>query len=358
MSRAHNFSAGPAVLPLSVVEQLQAALPNFQGTGLGLMELSHRSAVFDEVHRSAEARLRRILSIPDDYSVLFLQGGASLQFHMVPMNLLGAEESADFIVTGVWTKKALVEAQRTHRATAIWSGEDDLYRSIPSDVTPSGRATYLHYTTNNTIYGTQFNTAPDSGGIPLVADMSSDICSRPIDVSKHAIIFAGAQKNLGPSGVTAVILSPWALEKAAGGLNPMLDYRLQVDKRGLFNTPNTFGIYALERVLSWLEDNGGIRGIEAANQAKSDALYAQIDKTGFWSGHAEAGSRSRMNVAFRSPSEELDGAFLKAADAAGLMGLKGHRSVGGLRASIYNACPMHSVQALVSFMDEFERTQG
>lgn len=357
MSRAHNFSAGPAVLPLSVVEQLAAALPNFKGGGLGLMELSHRSALFDEVHRSAESRLRRILSVPDDYSVLFLQGGASLQFHMVPMNLLEAHESADFIVSGVWTKKAIVEAERSHAASPIWSGAPD-FSALPETITPSGSATYLHYATNNTIYGTQFHATPDGGGLPLVADMSSDICSRPIDVSKHAIIFAGAQKNLGPSGVTAVILSPWALEKSGGNLNPMLDYRLQVEKRGLFNTPNTFGIYALERVLSWMEDNGGIDGMAQLNQAKADALYTAIDGSEFWTGHADLSCRSQMNVAFRSPSTELDTRFVAAADAAGLMGLKGHRLVGGLRASIYNACPLASVTALVDFMGEFERTQG
>ena len=301
MSRAHNFSAGPAVLPLSVVEQLQAALPDFQGCGMGLMELSHRSATFDAVHRSAEERLRRILGIPEDYAVLFLQGGASLQFHMVPLNLLTPGESADFILTGVWTKKALAEAQRSRAGQAIWSGEEAGYTSVPQTVTPSGGATYLHYTTNNTIYGTQFTQAPEAGELPLVADMSSDICSRPIDVARHGVIFAGAQKNLGPSGVTAVILSPWALEKASGDLNPMLDYRLQVDKRGLFNTPNTFGIYALERVLAWVEDLGGITGMATRNQAKAHKLYAQIDSTDFWSGHASLESRSEMNVAFSPP---------------------------------------------------------
>jgi phosphoserine aminotransferase len=357
MSRAHNFSAGPAVLPLSVVEQLAAALPNFKGTGLGLMELSHRSAIFDEVHRGAETRLRRILSVPDEYSVLFLQGGASLQFHMVPMNLLEEGESADFILSGIWTKKAMVEAKRSHAATIIWSGEPG-YSTLPETITPSAGAIYLHYATNNTIYGTQFHATPEAGGLPLVADMSSDICSRPVDVGAHDIIFAGAQKNLGPSGVTAVILSPWALEKSGGDLSPMLDYRLQVDKRGLFNTPNTFGIYALERVLSWVEDNGGIDGMARRNQEKADALYAQIDSSDFWTGHAAASCRSQMNVAFRSPSAELDSAFIAQAEAASFMGLKGHRSVGGLRASIYNACPPESVAALIDFMAEFERTKG
>jgi len=358
MSRVHNFSAGPAVLPLSVVEQIQAALPDFQGCGLGLMEISHRSAAFDGVHRMAETRLRRILSVPDDYKVLFLQGGASLQFHMVPLNLLTPGESADFIVTGIWTKKALVEARRSHAGQAIWSGEEGNYRRIPETVTPSGNATYLHYTTNNTIYGTQFKATPEAGALPLVADMSSDICSRPVDIARHAVVFAGAQKNLGPSGVTAVILSPWALEKAAGDLNPMLDYRLQVEKRGLFNTPNTLGIFALERVLAWVEDQGGLTATTEQNLSKANALYTQIDRTGFWTGHAAEGCRSDMNVAFRSPSADLDAAFVAQANAAGLMGLKGHRSVGGLRASIYNACPPGSVDALVSFMADFEAKNG
>ena len=358
MSRAHNFSAGPAVLPLSVIEQIQEALPNFKGSGLGLMELSHRSADFDAVHRGAEARLRRILSIPEDYSVLFLQGGASLQFHMVPLNLLAEDESADFILTGIWTQKALKEVQRSKTGQAIWSGEEQKYSTLPTVLTPSGRATYLHYTTNNTIYGTQFHATPDAGSLPLVADMSSDICSRPIDVARHSVIFAGAQKNLGPSGVTAVILSPWALEKSVGGLNPMLDYRLQVDKRGLFNTPNTLGIFALERVLHWIEERGGIEGIATKNRAKAAQLYAQIDGTGFWTGHADTRCRSDMNVAFCSPSPELDATFVAEADAAGFKGLKGHRSVGGLRASIYNACPQKSVDALIQFMADFELSRG
>jgi len=358
MNRTHNFSAGPAVLPLSVIEQLRDALPNFQGTGLGLMEMSHRSSTFDEVHRSAENRLRRILGVPENYSVLFLQGGASLQFHMTALNLLGENESADFVVTGTWAKKGLEEANRVRAGRTAWDGSESRFNHLPNSVQADPNATYLHYTSNNTIYGTQFHSRPSDSEIPLVADMSSDICSRPIDVSKHALIYAGAQKNLGPSGVTAVILSPWALEKSPGGLNPMLDYRLQVEKRGLFNTPNTFGIYALERVLAWIEDLGGLDHMEQRNDRKANALYSEIDRTDFWTGHAATNDRSKMNVTFRSPSTELDQRFVEAANAAGLMGLKGHRSVGGLRASIYNACAPESVDALVAFMQEFERTNG
>jgi len=358
MNRAHNFSAGPAVLPLSVVEQLSAALPNFQSTGLGLMELSHRSPTFDAVHRSAEDRLRRLLGIPEDYRVLFLQGGASLQFHMTALNLLAENESADFIVSGVWAKKGLVEAQRVRAGRVAWDGNDTQYDRLPDTLETDPNAAYLHYTTNNTIYGTQFTKHPDVGALPLVADMSSDICSRPIDVGAHELIYAGAQKNLGPSGVTAIILSPWAVDKSPGGLNPMLDYTLQVEKRGLFNTPNTFGIYALERVLAWIEDFGGLDAMSQRNQQKAAALYGEIDRTDFWTGHAVPTARSEMNITFRAPSPELDTQFVQEADAAGLKGLKGHRSVGGLRASTYNACPPESVAALVAFMQEFESTHG
>jgi phosphoserine aminotransferase len=357
MNRAHNFSAGPAVLPLSVIEELAAALPNFQETGLGLMELSHRSTTFDAVHRSAETRLRRVLSIPEDYRVLFLQGGASLQFHMIPLNLLQAGESADFLVTGVWAKKALAETQRFRAARVLWDGADHSYDRLPQQLEPSEDAVYLHYCSNNTIYGTQFSEPP-SVSTPLICDMSSDICSRPVDISKHALVFAGAQKNLGPSGVTAVILSPWALDRAPGGLSPMLDYRLQVDKRGMFNTPNTFGIYALERVLNWIETQGGLTGVARTNTEKASALYTEIDRTGFWSGTAQRAVRSQMNVSFCSPAADLDTRFVAEAQAAGLNGLKGHRLVGGLRASIYNACPQTSVHALVEFMREFEATHG
>ena len=358
MIRAHNFSAGPAVLPLSVIEQLADALPNFQGTGLGLMELSHRSPTFDGVHRSAEQRLRRVLEIPDEYEVLFLQGGASLQFHMTALNLLSEGESADFIVTGTWSEKAVAEAQRVRGGRVAWEAKATNFDRLPESVDVDAGAVYAAYTTNNTIYGTQFKAPPAVGGTPLVADMSSDIASCPIDVSAHGLIYAGAQKNLGPSGVTAVILSPWALAKAPGGLSPMLDYQLQVAKRGMFNTPNTFGIYALERVLAWVEDMGGLLPMAARNQAKADALYGEIDRTGFWSGHAQIACRSNMNVTFRTPSPELDALFVSEADAAGLKGLKGHRSVGGLRASIYNACSPESVDALVSFMRDFESARG
>ena len=367
MTRAHNFSAGPAALPLPVLESLQGVLTEFEDTQAGLMEISHRSKQFDNVAKTAESRLRSILSIPEDYSVLFLQGGASLQFYMTALNLLGADERGDYLCTGAWSQKAVKEAKRCSASENIWTPEDGVFNRVPAqnDYTLSNDAKYLHYTTNNTIFGTQFGYTPDAGDTPLIADMSSDICSRPVDVSKHAVIYAGAQKNLGPSGVTVVILSPWAVERShtigqsrPGGLPSMLDYGLMVDKESLFNTPNTFGIYALERVLNWIETEGGVDAMEKLNDEKAAHLYGALDATDFWTPHAVDGSRSRMNVTWRGPSEELEKKFIAEADAAGMKALKGHRSVGGIRASTYNACSMASVEALVSFMKDFEAKNG
>jgi phosphoserine aminotransferase len=367
MSRAHNFSAGPAVLPVSVIEELQAALPEFQGSGQGLMELSHRSAHFQAVIDSADARLRRLMGIPEAYSVLFLQGGASMQFFMGALNLCGPEDKADYVVTGTWSQKAVKEANRVCDATAVWSGAESGFDRVPGEGDYDARegATFLHYTTNNTIYGTQFHGVPSCHGTHLVADMSSDICSRPFDVAAHDMIYAGAQKNLGPSGVVAVILSPWALERSRttgqsrpGGLPSMLDYGLMVDKGSMFNTPNTFGIFALERVLAWVEGLGGLPAMEARNQAKIDMLYGEIDRSDFWAGHAQRGSRSWMNVTWRLPTPELEATFISEAAAAGLVALKGHRSVGGIRASLYNALEPESVAALVDFMQDFESRKG
>ena len=367
MTRAHNFSAGPAALPLPVLESLQGVLTEFEDTEAGLMEISHRSKQFDNVAKSAESRLRAILNVPKDYSVLFLQGGASLQFYMSALNLLGADDRGDYILTGAWSQKSLKEAKRCSASESIWTTEDGVFNHVPKqdDYSLSDNAAYLHYTTNNTIFGTQFAYTPDAGNTPLVADMSSDICSRPVDVSKHAVIYAGAQKNLGPSGVTVVILSPWAVERSRtvgqsrpGGLPAMLDYGLMVDKESLFNTPNTFGIFALERVLAWIQDNGGVTEMAARNDEKAAPLYGALDGTDFWTPYAVDGSRSLMNVTWRGPNEELEKMFIAQADAAGLKALKGHRSVGGIRASTYNACTMESVEALVSFMKDFEAKNG
>ena len=361
MARSHNFSAGPAVLPLQVVEELQAALPDYKGIGIGLMEMSHRSAEFGEIIESARTRLRRLLSIPEGYEVLFLQGGASLQFYMTALNLLGPGERADYLVTGVWSVKALKEARRCSRSAAAWEPEDGDFSRLPEagGYATDGETAYLHYTSNNTIYGTQFHKTPGAG-IPLVADMSSDICSRPVDVSKHACIYAGAQKNLGPSGVTAVILSPWAVERSRengerrpGGIPSMLSYGLMVDKESMFNTPNTFGIFALDRMLAWIEGLGGLGEVDRMNRHKAGMIYDAIDADPFWTPYAAEGCRSLMNITWKSPSSGLDKVFLSEADALGLKGLKGHRSVGGLRASVYNACPMESAEALAGFMREF-----
>lgn len=364
MSRAHNFSAGPAVLPLEVLSELSAALPDFQETGLGLMELSHRSSTFDNVMQSAKSRLRSLLNIPEDYQILFLQGGASLQFYMTALNFLLPKDSADYINTGTWSTKALKEAKRIAPVKEIWAPKNGVFNTVPTqDMFESNDdAVYLHYTSNNTIYGTQFHYVPETES-HLIADLSSDICSRSIDVAKHDVIYAGAQKNLGPSGVTAVILSPWAVSRSRDvhsarkeGLPSMLNYGLMVDKDSMFNTPNTFGIFALERMLAWVERQGGVSEIEKINQQKANILYAELDRSDFWTPHAEKEARSLMNITWRLPDASLEKEFATKADNLGLKALKGHRSVGGIRASIYNSCPLESVEALVSFMKEFEQS--
>ena len=358
--RIHNFGAGPAVLPISVVEECRDALPNLLGSGLGLLEISHRSKTFQGVVDSATARLRRVLSVPDDYTVLFLQGGASLQFYMAALNLLRAGEKADYLVTGTWSQKALKEAKRVGDAKGIWDDAPNNFKGVPHDGSYTVRedAVYLHYTTNNTIYGTEYHHLPDSAGKPRVVDTSSDIAGVPFDMSKHDLMYAGAQKNLGPSGVTVVALSPWALSRVPEGLPAMLDYTVHAKDGSLYNTPNTFGIFVLERVFAWLEANGGLEGSVARNRAKSGLVYTELDRSGFWRPHARTDARSVMNVTWRLPSEELEDRFVKEAKAAGLDGLKGHRSAGGIRASLYNYLPLESVQALVGFMREFEKKNG
>lgn len=355
-SRIHNFNAGPAVLPLSVVEECRAALPNLKGSGFGLLEISHRSQTFQNVLDSAIARIRRVLSVPDGYTILLLQGGASLQFYMSALNLLRPGEAADFLLTGGWAKKAVAEAARVGDAQAIWEPSEGGYRRVPSDGDYSVReeAVYLHYTSNNTLYGTQFHHLPDSGGKPRVLDASSDIAGVPLDISAHDLIYAGGQKNLGPSGVTLVILSPWALSRVGDEVPTMLNYSVHASSGSLFNTPNTFGIFVLERVFNWLEDNGGLEASISRNQTKAALLYAELDRTSFWVPYADKDCRSVMNVTWGLADQSLEGTFLAEAGDAGLGGLKGHRSVGGFRASIYNGCPIESVEALVAFMREFK----
>ena len=360
MTRIFNFSAGPAVLPLEVLQEAQRDLVSLPGVGMSVLEISHRSKPFDEIIQGCEADMRTLAKIPADYKVLFLQGGASLQFSMVPMNLLPAGGSADYIVTGTWSQKAVKEAKRVGTVKIAASTEVEQFKRVPKqeELTLDPAAAYVHMTSNNTIYGTEFHWLPDTGGVPLVSDMSSDIFSRPIDVRRHALIYAGAQKNLAPAGVTLAIIREDLLKRSPSTLHTMLSYAVHAENQSLYNTPPVFPIYVMRLVMTWLLKNGGLGAVEAANKKKADTLYAEIDRTGFYRGHAAKDSRSRMNVTFRLPSEDLEKTFAKEATAAGLDGLKGHRSVGGMRASIYNAFPEAGVQALVDFMREFERKNG
>ena len=359
-TRVFNFSAGPAVLPVAVLEQAQRDLVALPGVGMSVMEISHRSKVFEDLLAKAIAGIRELAGVPSNYRILFLQGGASLQFSMVPMNLLQAGTTADYVDTGTWAVKAIEEARRVGTVNVTGSTKADKYNRIPTQgelrVTPE--AAYVHITTNNTIEGTEWKTPPDVGQVPLVAYASSDILSGPIDVCRFGLIYAGAQKNLGPSGVTVVIIREDLLGRSGASLPAMLNYKVQAENNSLYNTPNTFGIYILGLVTQWLKSLGGLPGIARINQRKAATLYAEIDRTGFYRGTAQKESRSVMNITFRLPSEELEKTFDRQASAAGFDGLKGHRSVGGLRASIYNAFPEEGVDGLVDFMREFERTHG
>jgi phosphoserine aminotransferase len=359
-TRVFNFSAGPAVLPIEVLEEAQRDLMTLPGVGMSILEISHRSKPFEDIMEACEADLRALAGVPPNYHVLFLQGGASLQFSMVPMNLLPAGGSADYIVTGSWAQKAVKEAKRVGTVKIAATTESENFSRVPaqSELTLDPNAAYVHYTTNNTIFGTEFQYTPDSGRVPLVADTSSDMCSRPIDVSKYGLIYAGAQKNLGPSGVTVVIIRDDLVARTPASLATMLQYSVHVENKSMYNTPPVFGVYIMRLVLKWLLAQGGLAEIEKRNIRKAEKLYAEIDRSGFYRGHAAKDSRSRMNVTFRLPSEELEKRFAKESTAAGLDGLKGHRSVGGMRASIYNAFPEGGVDALVSFMKEFERVNG
>jgi len=359
-ARIFNFSAGPAVLPLPVLEQAQRELISLPGVGMSVMEISHRSKAFEGLLAGAIADFRTLTGAPPSYKVLMLQGGASLQFSMVPMNLLTPGNTADYIDTGTWADKAIKEAKRVGPVNVTGSTKADDYNRIPrpEEVALTPGAAYVHVTSNNTIEGTEWHRLPDAGGAPLVADASSDILSRPIDIERFGLVYAGAQKNLGPSGVTLVVVREDLLGRSQASLPAMLSYKVQADNNSLYNTPNTFGIYILGLTLKWLIAQGGLTAVAAVNERKARRLYAEIDRTGFYRGTAQPESRSLMNVTFRLKSEELEKTFEKQATAAGLDGLKGHRSVGGLRASIYNAFPEEGVDALVEFMREFERTHG
>ena len=358
--RIFNFSAGPAVLPVPVLEEAQRDMVSLPGVGMSVMEISHRSKTFDEIIGRTEASLRDLLKIPNNYHILFLQGGASLQFSMVPMNFLRADGIADYVLTGSWGKKALKEAKKVGAVNVAATMADGGFTRVPSgdEISLSPHAAYVHITSNETIEGVQWKREPETGDVPIVADASSDILSRKIDVNKYGIIYAGAQKNMGPSGVTLVILREDLLQRLPENLPTMLDYRVHVENKSLYNTPNTWGIYIMGLVCKWLQDQGGLAGMERQNEEKARLLYDAIDATDFYRGHADVDCRSTMNVTFRLPSEELDKKFVSEATAQALDGLKGHRSVGGIRASIYNAFPRAGVEALVSFMKDFERRNG
>ncbi len=358
--RVLNFSAGPAVLPLPVLEQSQRELLSLPGVGMSVMEISHRSKTFDAIINRAEVGLRELLNVPENYHILFLQGGASLQFSMLPINFLAKDSSADYILTGSWGKKAVKEAKKSGNVNIAATMADGGFTRVPAqdELKLDPHAAYIHLTTNETIEGVEWKSEPDTGEVPLVADASSDILSHPIPVEKYSLIYAGAQKNMGPSGVTLVIIRDEMLQRIPEGLHTMLDYRVHVENKSLYNTPNTWGIYLIDLVCQWLKEKGGLAAMQRENEAKAQLLYDAIDATSFYRGHADADSRSIMNVTFRLPSEELEKKFCSEATAKGLDGLKGHRSVGGIRASIYNAFPRAGVEALVSFMKDFERGNG
>jgi phosphoserine aminotransferase len=359
MSNIYNFSAGPAVLPRPVLEEAQRDLLDYAGTGISVLESSHRSKEFVAIQEEAEANVRALLNVPDDYAVLFLQGGASMQFAMAPLNLLPKGRTAAYTSSGSWATKAIKEAQRIGNVHIAADCAKDRPCRVPraDELDVPGDAAYLHITSNETISGAQWKTFPEVS-IPLVADMSSDILSRPVDVSPFGLIYAGAQKNLGPSGVTLAIIRKDLAEQAPDDLPAILRYQTHIDAGSMYNTPPCFSVYLLMLVTRWLADQGGAAAMEKINQAKADKLYTAIDATDFYTGAADPAFRSAMNVTFNLPSEELEAQFAKESDAAGLKGLKGHRSVGGLRASIYNAFPSEGVDALVAFMQEFEHTNG
>ncbi len=362
LKRVFNFNAGPAALPLPVLDRVREELLDWHGTGMSVMEMSHRSPEFEGINAAAEASLRRVLGIPAEYAVIFVQGGGSMQFTMAPMNLCLPGKPVDVLHTGAWTAKAIAELKKgvLHRIAA--SSEAVKFMRVPrgEEIALSPDASYVYLCSNNTIEGTQWPAFPETGGVPLVADMSSDIASRPIEVQKFGLIFAGAQKNIGPSGVTVVIVRKDLAERADKNLPTLLQYRTHIKEKSLYQTPPTFAIYVVGLVLEWIESLGGLAAIERRNEAKAKLLYDAIDASGFYSCPVEKSSRSKMNVVFRvaGGDEALEKKFAEEAAAAGIVGTPGHRSVGGMRASLYNAVTPEAVEALVSFMREFQRTRG
>ncbi len=354
--RIWNFNPGPATLPLPVLKKARREIPNYGNTGMAVMELSHRSSEYAQIHADAKSLLKNLFSIPEDYNILFLQGGASLQFAMIPMNLLTKGSFADYIITGSWSKKALTEANIIAEGKVAGSSEDKNFGYIPKNLDLHSNAEYVHITSNNTIAGTQWHTYPDTGNVPLVADMSSDILSRKIDVSKFGIIYAGAQKNIGPAGVTVVIIKKDLVEKARKDIPTLLKYETHVKKDSTFNTPPTYSIYLMKLVLEWVKDQGGIDKIEEINKNKAETIYSTMNNNSeFFKGAVKKEDRSLMNITLRLPTEELEKKFISEATMAGFGGLKGHRSVGGIRISIYNAMPSKGVEELNKFMVNFAK---
>ncbi len=362
-TRVYNFSAGPAVLPESVLEQARDELLCLPNVGSSVLEISHRGAPFKQILADASTRFRSLFAVPDDFEILFLQGGAILQNAMIPANLIGdPEQSADYLVTGAWGKKSSQEVKYYGRLNIAWDGSDEHFNRLPTndEIRRSENAAYMHYTSNETIQGVQFQSIPDSGGVPLVADMSSDILSRPVDVSRFGLIYACAQKNSGVSGLTVVIIHRDLLTRSANRLPTYLDYAKHAGAGSMVNTPPTFAIYISGLVCKWLQEEiGGLENMEQQNRQKAGLLYGVIDEhSGFYQGHAANPARSMMNVVFRTPGEDLDQQFIEQAAEAGMTTLKGHRSLGGIRASVYNAMPLAGVEALAQFMTDFAQRNG
>lgn len=354
--RIYNFSSGPATLPVEVLEKARDEMLSFRNSGMSIMEMSHRSTHFEGVLASAERGIRDLLNVPTNYRVLFLQGGARLQFSMIPMNFLASGETSDYVVTGAWGKMAATEATKCGNVRIVFSSESSGFKSIPeqAEIVSSVDARYLHYVSNETIDGVEFKYDLDGHGLPVICDASSNVLSKPLKIEKYAILYAGAQKNIGPSGVTLVIIREDMLDRVPPGQHSMLDYRAIAENSSMLNTPNTWGIYVISLVCEWLNKQGGLTAIAAKNAEKAAILYDAIDNSdGFFTGHAERPARSLMNVTFRLPSVELEDKFCVEATAQGLDGLKGHRSVGGIRASIYNAFPREGVERLVELMGDF-----
>ena len=357
-NRVFNFNPGPSTLPLDVLKIVQSEMLDYKGSGMSIMESSHRAAEYDEINNQCMALAKELMGLDDSYKVLFLTGGASSQFAMIPMNLLPAGKVGAYVDTGTWSSKAIKECNIVGKAAVAASSKEAGYKFIPkqADIKIPGDAAYLHITTNNTIKGTQYHYVPDTGGLPLIADMSSDICSRRFEFSKFDMIYAGAQKNLGPAGVTLVIMKESLLNTCKDGNPTMLDYRTQAKDNSLYNTPPCFGVYIMKLVFEWIKKQGGLAAVEKVNQQKKDAVYNTIDKyPDYYKGTADEDSRSWMNLTFRLPSEDLEKKFISEAKAKGMIGLKGHRSVGGIRVSLYNAMTLEGAQAVAKFMEDFKK---